>query len=182
MNMMINNRSYSKRANARLHMIRPRMVPPRLCPATATLAQTCPNAHLHSSSSTIFLNMIPRISILSVVFALLGNVVAEVAPEITTVTDGYNLVAKIPCIGCPYLYQDTSKGSDEPWITKEDNSALVIPSFNDFQALKADHMPAPQHLPPLRLRISQHQQRPDTNHFQSPSSGICQPTLTRHIR
>jgi hypothetical protein len=184
---MINNRSYSRRANARLHMTHPCMVPPHppprayLCPATAILAQTCPNAHLHSLSFTRSLNMISRISILPVVFALLGKVVAEVAPEITTVTDGYNFIAKIPCVGCSYLYQDTSKGSDEPWTKRGDNSALVMPSFNDIQALLADHMPAPQHLPPLRFSISQHQQRPAINIIQSPSSGIRQPSLTRHI-
>jgi hypothetical protein len=69
--------------------------------------------------------MIPRIPILSVALTLLSNVVAEVAPEITTVTEGYNFVAKLPCVGCPFLYQDTSKGIDEPWTEREDQDALV---------------------------------------------------------
>jgi hypothetical protein len=69
--------------------------------------------------------MIPRIPILPVVFALLGNAVAEVAPEITTVTEGYNFIAKIPCVGCPFLHQDTLKGSDEPWAERKDGNALV---------------------------------------------------------
>ena len=98
--------------------------------------------------------MIPRIPILPVVFALLGNVVAEVAPEITTVTEGYHFIAKIPCVGCPFLYQDTSKGIDELWAERKDENALVMPQITDFEALSADYMPAPEHLSPLRLRIS----------------------------
>jgi hypothetical protein len=71
--------------------------------------------------------MLPRIPILPVVFALLEIAMAEVAPEITTVTEGYNFIAKIPCVGCPFLHQDTSKGirSDEPWTERKDENALV---------------------------------------------------------
>jgi hypothetical protein len=69
--------------------------------------------------------MIPRILILPVVFALLGNAIAEVALEITTVTEGYNFIAKIPCVGCPFLYQNTSNGNDEPWAERKDENALV---------------------------------------------------------
>ena len=57
--------------------------------------------------------------------ALLGHAVAEVTPEITTVAEGYNVIAKIPCIGCAFLYQDTSKGKDEPWMQRKDDNALV---------------------------------------------------------
>jgi hypothetical protein len=69
--------------------------------------------------------MIPRIPVLPVVFALLGKVIAEVAPEITTVVEGYNFIAKIPCAGCPFLYQDTSKGLDELLTERKDENALV---------------------------------------------------------
>ncbi|KAF2709927.1 hypothetical protein K504DRAFT_466382 [Pleomassaria siparia CBS 279.74] len=51
---------------------------------------------------------------------------ADVAPEITIVQDGYNIIAKIPCSGCPFLYQDTSQGSNEPWMEKEYNNALLL--------------------------------------------------------
>lgn len=54
------------------------------------------------------------------------NVVsAESAPEITSVVDGYNVIVKLPCIGCPFLYQDTSKGNNGPWTERKDKSALV---------------------------------------------------------
>lgn len=66
-------------------------------------------------------------SAISLVAALLlsKNVVAKVAPEITTVVEGYNIIAKLPCKACPFIYQDTSRGSDEPWKTREDENALV---------------------------------------------------------
>ena len=50
---------------------------------------------------------------------------AEVAPEITVISEGYNVLAKLPCIGCAYLYQDTSTGKNEPWIERKDENALV---------------------------------------------------------
>lgn len=68
---------------------------------------------------------------LAIVLALARNALARtvintVAPEITTVAQGYNIIAKLPCVGCPFLYQDTSKGSDEGWTTRTDESALVM--------------------------------------------------------
>ncbi|KAI1596082.1 hypothetical protein A1F96_09918 [Pyrenophora tritici-repentis] len=53
-------------------------------------------------------------------------VVAEVAPEITTVAEGYNIIAKLPCIGCPYLYHDTSLGRDVGWSQRKDDNALLL--------------------------------------------------------
>lgn len=70
--------------------------------------------------------MIFRIAALLLLLLTFPNfIVAEVAPDITTVAEGYNLIAKLPCIGCPYLYQDTSKGKDEPWTERKDDNALV---------------------------------------------------------
>ncbi|KAF2652779.1 hypothetical protein K491DRAFT_604169 [Lophiostoma macrostomum CBS 122681] len=51
---------------------------------------------------------------------------AGVAPEITWVEEGYNLIAKLPCHGCPFLYQDTSKGEQEPWSERSDDNALLL--------------------------------------------------------
>ncbi|EUC51145.1 hypothetical protein COCMIDRAFT_31701 [Bipolaris oryzae ATCC 44560] len=51
---------------------------------------------------------------------------AEVAPEITTVAEGYNVIAKVPCVECPFLYQDTSKGNDAPWTQRKDANALLL--------------------------------------------------------
>ncbi|PSN65833.1 hypothetical protein BS50DRAFT_635044 [Corynespora cassiicola Philippines] len=50
----------------------------------------------------------------------------EVAPEITAVEEGYNIVAKVPCEGCPFLWQDVSKGLDGPWEEREDGNALLL--------------------------------------------------------
>ncbi|KAF7674625.1 hypothetical protein GT037_007385 [Alternaria burnsii] len=59
-------------------------------------------------------------------FAIVRFVAAEVAPEITTVAEGYNVIAKLPCIGCPFLHQDTSQGSDAPWTERRDDNALLL--------------------------------------------------------
>ncbi|KAF2126833.1 hypothetical protein P153DRAFT_433340 [Dothidotthia symphoricarpi CBS 119687] len=71
--------------------------------------------------------MIPQLA-LAIVAALnlFKAVSAEIAPELTTVVEGYNVIAKLPCIGCPFLYQDTSKGSNEPWIKRKDKNALLL--------------------------------------------------------
>jgi hypothetical protein len=69
--------------------------------------------------------MILQIAPLAVILALVRCVAAEVAPEITTIAEGYSLIAKIPCLGCPFLHQDTSKGNDSPWAQRKDDNALV---------------------------------------------------------
>lgn len=69
--------------------------------------------------------MILRILLLVVATLLLRNVQADVAPEITTLAEGYNIIAKLPCIGCPFLYQDSTNGQDEGWKVREDENALV---------------------------------------------------------
>ncbi|KAG9194283.1 hypothetical protein G6011_04318 [Alternaria panax] len=70
--------------------------------------------------------MIFRIAPLAAAFAIVCDVAAEIAREITTVAEGYNVIAKVPCIGCPFLYQDTSKGNDAPWIERKDDNALLL--------------------------------------------------------
>ncbi|EFQ85480.1 hypothetical protein PTT_19598 [Pyrenophora teres f. teres 0-1] len=73
--------------------------------------------------------MILRIALLAPVLAFFQNpVIAEVAPEITTAAEGYNIIAKLPCIGCPYLYHDTSQGRDAGWSQRKDDNALVKPT------------------------------------------------------
>jgi hypothetical protein len=69
--------------------------------------------------------MIHRIAPLAALLAFVRCAAAEVAPEITTIAEGYNVIAKIPCVGCPFLYHDTSKGSDAPWAQRKDDNALV---------------------------------------------------------
>lgn len=54
------------------------------------------------------------------------NVAAAIAPDVTVFADGFNVIAKVPCAGCPFLYQDTSQGSNEPWAERKDENALVI--------------------------------------------------------
>lgn len=53
------------------------------------------------------------------------EVLADIAPEIITLAEGYNYIIKLPCIDCPYLYQDTSKGKNGLWTDRVDESALV---------------------------------------------------------
>ncbi|KAH7380417.1 hypothetical protein DE146DRAFT_671398 [Phaeosphaeria sp. MPI-PUGE-AT-0046c] len=70
--------------------------------------------------------MILRITTFIVATLILSKVQAEVAPEITTLAEGYNVVAKLPCIGCPFLYQDSTSGQDEGWKVREDENALLL--------------------------------------------------------
>jgi hypothetical protein len=69
--------------------------------------------------------MILRIASLIAALFLIKNAAAEIIPEITTLAEGYNLIAKLPCIDCPFLYQDTSAGEDGPWKSRQDENALV---------------------------------------------------------
>ncbi len=59
-------------------------------------------------------------------------VFAEPAPEITVAAEGYNVIAKVPCVGCAFLYHDTSKGKDEGWLQRKDENALVSFSISFF--------------------------------------------------
>lgn len=51
--------------------------------------------------------------------------IATVTPMITWVEDGYNFIAKLPCVSCPFLYQDTSKGEDQQWSERNAANSLV---------------------------------------------------------
>jgi hypothetical protein len=82
---------------------------------------SCTTTVLH----TQLIAMILRISLLIVATLFVGNTRADVAPEITTLAEGYNIVAKLPCLGCPFLYQDSASGQDEGWKVREDENALV---------------------------------------------------------
>jgi hypothetical protein len=74
--------------------------------------------------------MILRIATFLLVVTLGRLSTAEIAPEITILEEGYNVIAKIPCLKCPFLFQDTSKGQDGGWAQREDNNALVnLPSY-----------------------------------------------------
>lgn len=149
--------------------------------------------------------MILRTLLLIFATLLVGNVQADVAPEITTLAEGYNIVAKLPCLGCPFLYQDSASGQDEGWKVREDENALVSRnidsklSFNP-RSLRGSsdrllntcttHMttpnhpninPAPQHLPPPRLRpsLNQHRQPPHPIHLPPPH--LRHPNPLRHL-
>lgn len=74
------------------------------------------------------------------IVGLLGVVVrvsADVAPDITTLAEGYNYIVKLPCIDCPYLYQDTSNNQKGPWLEHIDDNALLL---NISLPLDATHL------------------------------------------
>ena len=79
--------------------------------------------------------MILRIASLVATLSLFRHVVAKIAPEITTAAEGYNVIAKVPCVGCAFLYHDTSKGKDEPWLQRKDENALVYLTFTSRSSL-----------------------------------------------
>ncbi|KAF2278663.1 uncharacterized protein EI97DRAFT_371942 [Westerdykella ornata] len=70
--------------------------------------------------------MLWRTVFLSTALSLCSPSVARVAPMITWVEDGYNLIAKLPCVSCPFLYQDTSKGEDQRWSKKTAANSLLL--------------------------------------------------------
>ena len=69
--------------------------------------------------------MILRIAPLLASLLLLRGSSAEAAPEVTVVEEGFNYIVKLPCLGCPFLFQDTSEGLQEPWSERRDDNALV---------------------------------------------------------
>lgn len=70
--------------------------------------------------------------------AIASLCIADIAPEITTLEEGYGYVVKIPCLGCPFLYQDTSQGKDVPWSSREDDNALVSLPYTSQQVHKIE--------------------------------------------
>ncbi|KAF2015022.1 hypothetical protein BU24DRAFT_226875 [Aaosphaeria arxii CBS 175.79] len=68
-----------------------------------------------------------RLSALVATLSLVQGSLAAVAPDITWIQEGFNCIAKLPCVGCPFLVQDTSKGEVEPpWTERKDNNALLL--------------------------------------------------------
>ncbi|KAF3049281.1 hypothetical protein E8E11_004099 [Didymella keratinophila] len=81
--------------------------------------------------------MIFRAFNIASLLGVVARVSADVAPEITTLAEGYNYIAKLPCIDCPYLYQDTSNGENGPWTDRIDENALLL---NISLPLDASHL------------------------------------------
>ncbi|KAF2628476.1 hypothetical protein BU25DRAFT_366258 [Macroventuria anomochaeta] len=78
--------------------------------------------------------MILRTIALIALFSAVAPVLADVAPDIITLVEGYNYIAKLPCIDCPYLYQDTSNGENGPWTDRIDENALLLNISLPFDA------------------------------------------------
>lgn len=78
----------------------------------------------------MILRSIALIELLSAV----AQVLANVAPDITTIAEGYNYIAKLPCIDCPYLYQNTTTGENGPWTERIDENALLLNISLPFDA------------------------------------------------
>ncbi|KAF2865507.1 hypothetical protein BDV95DRAFT_623790 [Massariosphaeria phaeospora] len=70
--------------------------------------------------------MILRAPLLLIAALVAPLCTADIAPEITTVAEGYSYIAKLPCLGCPFLFQDTSQGSNGPWTERKDHNALLF--------------------------------------------------------
>ncbi|KAF1831146.1 hypothetical protein BDW02DRAFT_557512 [Decorospora gaudefroyi] len=108
--------------------------------------------------------MIFRIAPLAAVLMLFNLVIAEVAPDITTLIEGYSMLVKLPCIGCPFLYQDTSKGEEARWTERTDNNALLLNitlpytsphlTINTAPLLPASKIPPKIYLPQVLHDIS----------------------------
>lgn len=81
--------------------------------------------------------MILKASTIASLFGVVARVSADVAPKITTLAEGYNYIAKLPCIDCPYLYQDNSNGENGPWTDRIDENALLL---NISLPLDASHL------------------------------------------
>lgn len=125
-----------------------------------------------------------RIAALASAIAYFTFANAEVAPEITIVAEGYNVIAKVPCVECPFLYQDTSKGNDAPWTQRKDANALVpLPSYIAFfkkKTLLIIILLALEYISTLRLGPPKHQQRRTINKQQDSPAHLRQPSAGRH--
>ena len=62
------------------------------------------------------------------------RVFAHTAPDITTLAEGYSYIAKLPCVDCPYLYQDTSTDKEGLWTDRIDDNALLLNVSFPFDA------------------------------------------------
>lgn len=62
------------------------------------------------------------------------RVLAHAAPDITTLAEGYSYIAKLPCVDCPYLYQDTSTSGNGTWTDRIDDNALLLNISLPFDA------------------------------------------------
>ena len=67
--------------------------------------------------------MILRAATITTLLSTLWTVSADLVPEITTLADGHNYIAKLPCIDCPFLHRDEPNG---PWTTRNDENALLL--------------------------------------------------------
>ncbi|KAJ4993179.1 hypothetical protein SVAN01_01154 [Stagonosporopsis vannaccii] len=81
--------------------------------------------------------MILRTAALGALLTPLTRVSAQVVPEITTLAEGFNYIIKLPCVDCPFLYQDTSEGENGPWVDRVDDNALLL---NISLAYDATHL------------------------------------------
>lgn len=70
--------------------------------------------------------MILRVYKIACFLGLITQVFANAAPEVTTLAEGYNYIAKLPCVDCPYLYQDNSNGENGPWKDRVDDNVLLL--------------------------------------------------------
>ncbi|KAH8724059.1 hypothetical protein GQ44DRAFT_618875 [Phaeosphaeriaceae sp. PMI808] len=71
--------------------------------------------------------MIPRLLCLLGAYSLLPQLSrASVAPAFTVVAEGYNILAKLPCAECPFVYHDTSGGTAGEWKTRKDENVLLL--------------------------------------------------------
>jgi hypothetical protein len=81
-----------------------------------------------TSQNHININMRFPIPILITAIQLICDAKADdhdVASEITVLAEGHNLIAKLPCIGCPFVYRDPLSTQYLGWTTREAENALV---------------------------------------------------------
>ncbi|KAF3009763.1 hypothetical protein E8E13_009628 [Curvularia kusanoi] len=67
--------------------------------------------------------MILRAKTIATLLSALACVSADPAPEITTLAEGHNYIAKLPCVDCPFLHRGTADG---PWTKQIEDSALLL--------------------------------------------------------
>jgi hypothetical protein len=107
-----------------------------LSPSKSTRQQSTILAGLTPiSQNHISIIMRFRISILITAIQLICDAKADdhdVAPEITVLAEGHNLIAKLPCIGCPFVYRDPSSTQYLGWTTREAENALVRDTLTMF--------------------------------------------------
>ena len=96
-------------------------------------------SHTNSTSDIIFISISPCIFNFSMILfayyiallliSLSRHVSAVASPDVTVLEEGYNVIVKLPCVGCPLFVENTEMGVQGVWEERTDENVLVGGDF-----------------------------------------------------